>query len=284
VDASRKPEDQAASQAENEVDPDVPTPDGEDDDYSDVPFVKHPRFRKVLAERRDFKARAEKAEHGADQFNKVQSFMDSHGLTAEEAGSGLMTFALAKTNPVEAWKQAKPWVQKLLMAAGEHPEAFDDLKKRMDSGEIDRNTALEISRNRATTHSVKTTQSFQEQRRQKQAEQQTSSDIHQAAIDWAEDRNVKDPNFAAKVPLIEREVAYLQRKEGVPNTPEGVKAQLKKAYDAVKLPAAVVPTSETPRPQKKAITPIRSGTVAGGTTPEINSTMDVLKARMAKRA
>jgi hypothetical protein len=39
---------------------------------------------------------------------------------------------------------------------------------------------------------------------------------------------VKDPNFAAKEPLLMREVAFLQQQEGKPKDKAGVLAQLKK--------------------------------------------------------
>ena len=278
VDANRKPDDQTAPPAEGEEDPDLggaPPKAQDDEDYSDVPFHKHPRFQQLLR-----KAKAH--EQDAGRYQNVQNFMDQNGLGAEEAADLLVIGGLMKTNPSEAWKRMKPTIQKLLVAAGEVLDP--ELAARVQRGEINQAAALEVSRSRALAQSVQATQSFQDRRRQQTEQQSAGQAIAQAATDWEGERRAKDPNFEAKMPLLMKEVAYLQRVEGVPNTAEGVRAQLAKAYKGVVLPAsAATPTPAAPAP-KKAITPIRGGAVAGGAKPEINSTMDVLKARMAKRA
>lgn len=278
VDASRKPEEQTASPAEGEevADPrgDAGAKEPDNEDYSDVPFHKHPRFQQLLR-----KAKAH--EQDAGRYQNVQNFMDQNGLGAEEAADLLVIGGLMKTNPSEAWKRMRPTIQKLLVAAGEVLDP--ELAARVQRGEMNQAAALEVSRARATATSVQATRSFEERRRQQTEQQSAGQAIAQAATDWEGERRAKDPNFEAKMPLLMKEVAYLQRIDGVPNTPAGVREQLAKAYKGVVLPAsATVPTPAAPAP-KKAIAPIRSGTVAGGAKPEINSTMDVLKARMAKR-
>lgn len=269
-----QPADQSAPPAEGEEDHGQdaqPPKDPDNDDYSDVPFHKHPRFQQLLR-----KAKAH--EQDAVRYRNVQNFMDAHGLTAEEAANGLTTFALAKVNPVEAWKQVKPWVQKLLIAAGE--VLPPDLQERVQKGEMSSEAALDLNRARAAQQSMQATQSFQEQRRQHEQQQSTAFAVTQAAEDWEADRRKKDPNFEAKLPSLMEKVAYLQRTEGVPNTPDGVKAQLQKAYKAlVPPPAPAAPRAQ----QKRPITPIRGGQVAGGAKPVVNSTMDVLNNVMAKR-
>ena len=276
---ARKPEEQAASPAEGEEDPEKPgdadakEPDNED--YSDVPFHKHPRFQQLLR-------KAKASEQDATRYQNVQNFMDQNGLGAEEAADLLVIGGLMKTNPSEAWKRMKPTIQKLLVASGEVLDP--ELAARVQRGEIDKAAALEVSRSRATAQSLQASQSFQDRRRQQTEQQSAGQAITQAATDWEGERRAKDPNFEAKMPLLMKEVAYLQRVEGVPNSPEGVRAQLAKAYKSVVPPAAAAaPTQAAPAP-KKAITPIRGGAVAGGAKPEIKDTMDVLKNVMAKRA
>jgi hypothetical protein len=80
---------------------------------------------------------------------------------------------------------------------------------------------------------------------------------------------------------IEREVAYLQRADGIPNTPDGVKAQLDKAYKAVN---ASLPRPATPAPKPVPKTPIR----ANGSAPVANvvaagSTLDIVNQHIARR-
>lgn len=277
VDASRKPEEQAASSAEGEEGQvqDDGTPKAQDDeDFSDVPFHKHPRFQQLLR-----KSKAH--EQDATRYRNVQNFMDQNGLAAEEAADLLVIGGLMKTNPVEAWKRMKPTIQKLLDAAGE--VLSPELRQRVQKGEMSQDAALEVSRANAAQRSMSATRSFEQRRQEQRTRQDAVAEVQQAAVDWEATRRAKDPNFEAKMPLLMKEVAYLQRVEGVPDTPAGVQAQLAKAYKGIVLPSATPAPQAKPAP-KKAITPIRGGQVAGGAKPEINGTMDVLKNVMARRS
>ena len=148
--AVQKPADDAASPAgqeqsdqpkaaEPESKPEPKEPD--DETFSDVPFHAHPRFKQLVAQRNQYR-------EGAKQFEQVQSFLREQGLTSEDAADALIQRALMKSNPVEAWKQLKPAIQQLLIAAGEVlPE---DLKARVGRGEMTRDAALEFSMKNAT--------------------------------------------------------------------------------------------------------------------------------------
>lgn len=272
-----KQTDDEASQAENEetVEEGADQSDDDDDNYENVPFNKHPDFRRLVRKKNEFRDQAKAYEQDAIRYQNVQSFLDQHGVEAEEAAELLLIGGLMKTNPAEAWKRAKPAIQQLLIAAGE--VLPNDLVSRVQAGEMSQEAALEVSRTRAMQQSMTTMQSFEAQRRQQQQHMEAVNSLRQTANDWETDRRAKDPNFEAKMPLIMREVAYLQRVEGVPNTPEGVKAQLQKAYKA----AATVAPSPAPAAKKRAITPVRGGQVAGGAKPAVNSTMDVVNSVLA---
>lgn len=275
------PEDQTASQAETEDGSDAPTNDDGDDDYADVPFAKHPRFRKVLSERRDFKARAEAHEQDAGRYRNVQNFMDAQGLKAEEAADLLIIGGLMKTNPAEALKRARPILQQLVIAAGEHPEAYPDLAERIQRGEINRQTAIEISRARGMQQSVQATRSFEDQRRQ----QQEQSNAHMAVIEagnaWENERRAKDPNFEAKLEPFKREMAYIQMQEGKPTAGDKLVDQFNRAYKAVNANFRPAPTRAAPQ-QKRAITPVPSGQVAGNAAPSELSTLDIVRQHTRK--
>ncbi len=101
-----------------------------------------------------------------------------------------------------------------------------------------------------------------------------------AAEEWEVNRRKRDPNFAAKIPALQREIAYLLQTEGHPGTPQGVKEQMDRAYKAIAVTAAPIPPKPTPKP---AITPITGGTVGGNAQPPANSTLDIIKREMAKR-
>lgn len=279
--AQDEPEDQAASPAEGEETVEAAAGaegENDEDDYSDVPFSAHPRFKQLIREKNDWRKKARQIEQtaqtfsvDAERYRNVQNFMDQNGLVAEEAADLLVIGGLMKTDPVEAWKRARPTIQKLLIAAGEvlPPE----LQQRVRQGELSHAAALEVSRAHAARQSVQATRSFEQRRNEQLAQRNAITANQQAAEMWQAERQEKDPNFAAKLPQLMREVTFLQRTEGVPNTPDGVKAQLQKAY------ASIVPAGKPaqPRAEKKSVTPVRGGSVAGNQRPAEMSTLDIIR-------
>lgn len=265
----KRPKAETASPAEGEDTGDkgqIDDKKDDDEDYSDVPFSKHPRFKKLIAQRNELRV-------DATRYRNVQAFLDTNGLSADEAGDILVIGALAKTNPAEAWQRVKPWVQKLLVAAGEVlPE---DVQQRVQAGEISHEAALELTRARAAAQSMQAAQSFREQQEAARRQREASNSILGAASAWEEDRRLKDPNFSAKQEPLMREIAWLQAKEGRPTTPEGVRDQLQRAYKAVN--AAFVPPQPKPAP-RPAVRPVTGGQVAGNQQPSQMTTLDIVRA------
>lgn len=256
------------SQTESEevgVRTDATDPKTDPEDYSDVPFSKHPRFQQVVRERREFKVDAER-------YRNVQTFLENSNMTAEEAADGLTIMAQVKVDPAGAWQRIKPWVQKVLIAAGE--VLPDELSQRVEAGHLDRDTALQLSRTQAQVHSMEAQRSFEQQRAERQQQLDMQQSIQTAAASWEEERRVRDPNFDAKIELLKREIAWLQREEGRPNTPEGVKVQLDSAYRNVS--GRFVAPSPTPAP-RPPIKPVPSGQQSAAASPAPRDTLDIVR-------
>lgn len=264
----KKEETPAASSATGEEDAstDDPAAGPDDENYSDVPFHKHPRFQSLLTERNTFK-------QDATRYRNVQTFLDEQGLGAEETAELLEIGGLMKRNPAEAWARMKPQIQQLLISAGEFLP--DDLRQRVQAGELTQDAAIEVSRSRAKVQSIEHSRSFEQQRIERQQEAEKIEAVKSAANSWAADRALKDPNFDAKMPALQREIAWRQSQEGRPNTPDGVRKQLKECYDAVNA------TFQPPAPvvQKAPVTPVRGGRVAGDVRPEPKSVLDIVRAQ-----
>lgn len=269
-DEEEAPAEEQASPAEGEeagpeAGDDAPEAKEQDDeDYTDVPFHKHPRFQQLLRKAKTY-------EEDAKRYQNVQSFIDQHGLQAEEAAELLVIGGLMKTNPAEAWRRMKPAVQKVLIAAGE--VLPDDLKERVQKGEISPQAALEVSRLRAQQRSTESMRAFEQQRQEQMRLQEMQMRLQQTAASWEQDRRAKDPNFDAKYDALLDGVYALQRREGIPTTPEGVRDQLTRAYKAITLPAAA-----KPRPAPKPTN--ASGQVAGNQRPAEQSTLDIIRAHV----
>jgi hypothetical protein len=236
------------------------------DDDSNVPFSAHPRWRQVVREKNENKADAE-------SYRTVQRFLDDAGMDGEEAAQTLTIAALAKTNPAEAWKQVQPWLQKLVVAAGVVPSP--ELQARVQAGELSPDAARELSQAQARAVSVEASRTFEQQRNADRAARDHDASLTGAANAWIANRVEKDPNFEAKSPLVHKEVLWLQSTEGKPNTPEGVKAQLAKAYKAVNDAMPQVQPKPVPKP---AIRPVTGGQVAGNPRSANLSTLDIVRA------
>jgi type II secretory pathway pseudopilin PulG len=243
----------------------------DDENYSDVPFNKHPRFQQLLRKAKTY-------EQDAGRYHNVERFLFDAGISSEEAFDGLTIMGLAKTNPAQAWQQIRPWLEKLVVAAGE--VIPDDLRQRVAKGELTQDAAIEVSKARATTASLQAAQSFRQQQEQRRQEMDSGHAIQQAAAAWENDRLAKDPNFATKQPAIMKEVLFLQRTEGMPKTPQEVTDMLKKAYKTVNdgLKPAPVVVPQTRQPQR----PVTGGQVAGNQRPtpagKEMSTLDIIRA------
>lgn len=243
----------------------------DDENYSDVPFNKHPRFQQLLRE-------AKSNKQDAERYRNVDRFLFDAGLTAEEAADGMTIMGLAKTNPAEAWKQIRPWLEKLVVAAGE--VIPDDLRQRVAKGELSQDAALEVSKARATAASVQAAQSFREQQEERRQQTSNQNAVQQTAADWEADRMTKDPNFAAKQPQVMKEVVFLQRTEGMPTTREGVLDMLKRAYKTVN--DSLKPAPVAPAVRQQPVRPVTGGQVAGNQRPapagKEMSTLDIIRA------
>lgn len=274
--------DKAVSSPEGEVKVEETTVQAErdPDDYSDVPFHKHKRFQEVIGKLKDARAETETYKADAQRHKNVQTFLDNNGLSAEEAANGLITFALAKTNPVKAWEQVRPWVEKLAIAAGEFLPK--ELMDRVQAGEISRDVAFEISRSTAKVASIEGHTKAENDRRVASERNARAEELKTAASSWQADRTEKDPNFAAKMPLLSARLAEIHRDEGVAKNKDGVVDQLKRSYDYANtyFRAPVVSVA------KPAIKPVVGANAANlsAVNGAPTSTLDIIKQAVAARA
>jgi hypothetical protein len=275
--ADAKKSEVAASPAEGEAEPaaadDTPKTDQDgEEDFSDVPFNKHPRWKQVVG-------RMKSAELDAGRYRNVQGFLDNNGLGSEEAANALIVAGLAKTNPAEAWKQLEPWVKKVAEAAGVIlPE---DLRTRVQQGQLDPETAAELSRSRAQAQSFEVQRAHEQRIAEQNRTQAQVAQVYNAAEAWENDRLTKDPNFNQKRPVFTEKLKAIFFDEGRANTPQGVKDQCERAYKATNAafrPPA--PPVTSPRP----LTPVRGGQVSGTVQPVVSSIHDIVRMKAHRTA
>lgn len=272
----------AASSAEEDA------KDGEDagaaqdasaeDKFDDVPFHAHPRFKQIVTQRNMAREKAVALEPDATRFRQIREFVDSQGLTDEETADGLVIMGLMKTNPVEAWKRLRPTVETLLRATGEILPA--DLEAEVREGRMTRDVALTVSRTNAALRSQQAHQQFQAQRQEQVRVQEAQSALATAANDWQSERQKRDPNFAAKLVPIQKELAYLKTTGQLAATPEGIRQQLEAVYKTVN--AGFKKPEVKPAPKVQARTPQTNGSVATVVAHD-STTMDAAQRVLARR-
>jgi len=235
-------EDTDAEKAEGQQPPD-------DEDFTDVPFHKHPRFQKLVQQRNTYR-------EGHRQFETVQNYLRDNGLTGQDAADALRIQALLKSDPQKAWAELKPVVQKLLVSAGE--VLPQDLQEQVRNGHMTKAAALEVSRARATQTGYSQREEQTAQRQQEQQRAQHAASLQQAAASWEMSMRANPQNeFDAKQEALTKEILYLQRLEGIPSDAAGVQTMLQKAWGNV----AKATAKPAPRPAKS---PVVGGRAAGG--------------------
>lgn len=269
---SDKQEDTVAGSqpAEGEVEPEegIQAKEPDNENYTDVPFHKHPRFQQVVREKRA-------AEQDAVRYRNVETFLRDNGLGAEEAADMLTLGAMLKHNPAAAWEKIRPWAEKAAIAAG--AILPPDIMQRVQAGEISPQVAQELSRAKGQQASFEAERQMLAQRQQQALLVQMDTELKNAAAVWGQSRETRDPHFAAKLPALQREIAFLQMTEGRPTSPAAVQAQCERAY------ASVNSSFRPPQPAaqaapKRASRPVTGGQVAGtSTAPKPQSTLDIIR-------
>lgn len=303
VEAKVEPADAAASSADGEDDVGDTSPDApkdETDDYSDVPFNKHPRFQALLTESKAAKAQVKELTVDAQRYRNVETHLGTlglsgadaangltllaqsrdGGLTGPEMADGLSQMALCKRDPVAGLEAIRPWLQNLLTAAG--AVLPDDLKARVQNGELSHEGAKELSQARARLTAQQVQSTLSEQQRQTQAQRQAAqrdqdvvATLVGAAGEWVQDRLKKDPAWSTKEPLVKAEVIKLQEAGWIPKTPEGVKEQLRSAYGRVN--GAIRPKTVVAGSDRRPVAPVSGGHTQANARPAAGqSTLDII--------
>lgn len=240
----------------------------DDENFTDVPFHKHPRFKQLIEQRNAFR-------EDAQRYNNVQTFLTNNGIEPNEAAELLMIGGLMKRNPVEAWKRALPTIQKLAVAAG--AVLPNDLAERVRRQEITREAAIEISRARAQSASVEADRRFSDGLRQRQDQQRTVQQVQGAVTAWERQKRSSDPDFDALNSDLQTEIQARLYRQGQPSDPIAAMKMLDEAYDAV-VQRRKAATAGQRKPEKK---PVTGGRVAGNSRPEPRSMKEAMMQAVA---
>jgi hypothetical protein len=241
----------------------------DDEDFSDAPFHKHPRFRALVEQRNALRPAAE-------SYRKIEAFCTENAIESSEAAQALNWLAQMKRDPAAAWEEIKPTINALLVTIGEIIPP--DLRAEINAGRMTQEHAKQLSKERAKATIANGAMSFRDQQetaRQRAAAAQAQAEkigsIKSAAREWEATARSGDADFAKKAEALEKEVLYLQRKDGVPDSADGVKAQLTKAMKAVNANLAAL------RPRRPGIQPVIGGSTSGTPRSKPKSVLEIIQ-------
>lgn len=229
-------------------------------DYAKEPFGKHPRFREVLADLKETRERAVKAEEAltaragefeasaktVEEFGKFRSAVHTAGLTAPEISEGFTIMALMKSDPARALEMLTTKVADLQALVGE--VLPQDLADKVERGLIDEETARAVSRERAARTLELNRTKEQTAVQQNEFATRQHQNVMSAITAWENQWKASDPDYAKKQSFVQSELVRLAQTEGVPTTPEAGVKLVERAKQAVETQlAALLP----PRPAVK---------------------------------
>lgn len=220
--------------------------DGDAEDFSKLPFHKHPRFTQLIEERNSLRG-------DAQSYQNIQGFMREHGLTAEEMADAYDISAKLKSGDPAMLQSALEWLDprvEALKAQLGHvlPE---DIQARVDAGELDDDSAEELARLRAT-ETLRTQQAERTTEAEAQAEAartatEAATAVATAVSKWEQEVRGSDPDYAKKASLVLSECQAIVLRTGEKPTNEAKALELvKQAYANVD--AAMKAALPQPRP------------------------------------
>lgn len=240
------------------------------EDFSKLPFNKHPRFRELVKEKNTYKSQVAEYEADAKQYREIQGFMQANGLTAEEVAQSLEMLAKVKTgDPATAYELMQERMEALAVAAGK--KLPTDLEEKVEQGYIDRETAQELYQRQVEAERKAQVASTQLERQSAQDQQAQVHAMASAVAAWEQSTKATDPDFDLKADLVKDRVRAHVAQHGMPKTTEAALKMSKDAYDAVTQTLLRVRGDKTP--MRTAV----GGKTNGSAAPEPKSLLDVVR-------
>ena len=236
--ASEETETQEVQAEQPEVSAEEVEPQIEADDWSDVPFNKHPRFRKLVSEKNEQRKLAEQFREDSAQYQKIVDFIGSNNLSAEDAAEGFRSMSLIKNNPGEAHEILQGHLNSVNELTGK--KLPDDIQGKLDDGFLDEDAAKELSQARANLQreqqlrqqDKENAEQVEQVSRKQKADQQLNY-LRKVVKDWEDTTRNSDPDFSLKQDEINDRVAALVNERGRPVTSEQVLGIANDAYETV---------------------------------------------------
>jgi len=202
-----------------------------EEDWSDVPFNKHPRFQSLVQEKNRLKAESGLYREDADQYRKITDFITTNRLSAEEAAEGFRVMSLMKNDPTRAYEALQGHLESLAKTTG--VELSEELQSKVDDGLLDEDAAQELSKARAELAQERTLRESSQQTLAGQNAEAQYNVLHETLNQWEQNTRQRDPDYELKNEELNDRVQALVAERGRPVTSEEALAIANDAYKVV---------------------------------------------------
>jgi hypothetical protein len=245
------------------------------EDYKDVPFNKHPRFRSLVSEKNELKetvgklqSDSEKLQNDSEQYAKITNFIEKNNLSAKDSVEGFKIMAAIRNNPDHAYKMLAHHLGNMSKVTGRSiPE---DIQTKVDDGFLDEDAAKELSQTRAKLARVQNQRKVDHAKTEKQQSAQQSNMLTGALQTWGENTLAKDVDFSLKQEEFNDRVVALVNERGQPQTQADVLGLVEDAY------ATVNERFKARQPQPSAMKTATGGKLSGTPVAEPVSLRDAI--------
>lgn len=223
-------EDTSAPEAEKEGDADPedaasePTPEDPPADR----LHRHARFKELVAEKNELRSKVETLQAPAEQYQRIEAFMQHNGLDNQAVVELFRVGALIRNDPEKAYEAIADTLVELAKITGRTLPA--DLTEDVEYGRISEERAAELSRERARATRLEATLTATGERQEAQQVQQTVQGVRAAVADWETRTRSSDPDFKVKEKLIADRVSAIAAQTGKPQTPEQAVTLIARAH------------------------------------------------------
>jgi len=204
-------------------------------DDAKLSFHNHPRWQEVKEQNRSYRTEIESLKPDADQFRKINTFMQEHHLSPDEVGDLFIVGAMAKAGDPRCLQKIDEFRQKVALAIGE--AIPPDIQAKVDEGEISESAAKELAKARALAASHERQAAERATADQQQAQARELETLRtaqmQSVAEWEAAMRKRDPDFADKENAIARYAKALVQDYGPPPTAKDAVALVEAAYTQV---------------------------------------------------
>lgn len=197
-----------------------------------VPLNKIERFREILESNRELKGRNESLSQLETRIGEINRAAARAGLTTDDLAKLYSLPMLLAEKPEEALAYLREitgqWEGRLGAALP------DDLKKRVDAGYLDEDSAKEIARLRAQASLTEHRTKFDAEERERDALAARQKEIRNAVNGFQKRWMETDPDYTPeKHAMVADALAVIVAREGPPTSIEAARVLAEKAYETV---------------------------------------------------